>query len=93
MCEWMDGSQYKPAYISKHFKLVLEKAGLPHIRFHDLRHTAGSLLLNEGADIKQVQVFLGHKRASTTLDIYAHVLTDGKKNTAQRLNDLLAVSK
>ena len=92
VCEWKDGEPYKPAYISKHFKIVLEKAGLPHIRFHDLRHTAGSLLLMEGADIKQVQIFLGHKKASTTLDIYAHVLTDGKKDTAKKLDGLLTVS-
>ena len=93
VCEWPDGTPYKPAYVTNRFRHVLARNGLPRIRLHDLRHTAGSLLLGEGADIKQVQIFLGHKRASTTLDIYAHVLTDGKKDTAQKLNSLFAVKK
>ena len=57
---------------------------------HDLRHTAGSLLVNEGHTIKQVQEFLGHEKASTTLDIYAHVSMEGKKATANAMDQLLA---
>ena len=63
---------------------------LPHIRFHDLRHTAGSMLVNQGHTIKQVQEFLGHEKASTTLDIYTHVSMEGKKDTADVLDLLLA---
>lgn len=80
---------YKPDYISHRFKKVLERAGLPMIRFHDLRHTAGSMLINDGQSILQVQNFLGHKRASTTLDIYSHVYLTGKKETAAKIDELL----
>ena len=48
------------------------KYGLPEIRFHDLRHTAGSLLLAQGVNIKQIQEFLGHSDVTTTLNIYTH---------------------
>ena len=91
VCSWPDGRQYEPTYISVRFKKVLNKIGLPVIRFHDLRHTAGSLLINDGHTVKQVQEFLGHENASTTLDIYSHVSVDGKKNTAQKLDELLTV--
>lgn len=63
---------------------------LPLYYFHDLRHTAGSMLVNQGHTIKQVQEFLGHEKASTTLDIYTHVSMEGKKDTAQVLDLLLA---
>ncbi|WP_442867807.1 tyrosine-type recombinase/integrase [Butyricicoccus sp. OF27-2pH9A] len=46
------------------------KYGLPEIRFHGLRHTAGSLLLAQGVNIKQIQEFLGHSDVTTTLNIY-----------------------
>ncbi len=72
------------------FEKVLKHNKLPKIRFHDLRHTAGSMLVNSGHTIKQVQEFLGHEKASTTLDIYTHVSLEGKKNTAQVLDELLA---
>lgn len=90
VCQWADGSIIDPVYISHRFAYILEKNGLPHIRFHDLRHTAGSILVNQGQTIKQVQEFLGHEQASTTLDIYSHVSLEGKKDTAIVMNELLA---
>ena len=90
LCQWPDGTTYLPDYVSRRFEKVLKKSNLPKIRFHDLRHTAGSILVNGGHTIKQVQDFLGHEKASTTLDIYTHVSLEGKKNTAQVLGDLLS---
>lgn len=90
LCQWPDGTTYKPNYVSRRFEKVLKHNKLPKIRFHDLRHTAGSMLVNSGHTIKQVQEFLGHEKASTTLDIYTHVSLEGKKNTAQVLDELLA---
>ena len=90
ICQWPDGQIYEPSYISHRFHKVLERCGLPIIRFHDLRHTAGSMLINEGQSILQVQNFLGHKKASTTLDIYSHVYLEGKKATASKLDELLS---
>lgn len=90
VCQKPDGAALEPNYISHRFKKVLERAGLPPIRFHDLRHTAGSMLINEGQSILQVQNFLGHKKASTTLDIYSHIYAAGKKETATKLDELLS---
>ncbi|MBR3584515.1 MAG: tyrosine-type recombinase/integrase [Oscillospiraceae bacterium] len=72
------------------FKKVLKANRLPEIRFHDLRHTAGSILLNDGLSIKQIQNMLGHEKSSTTLDIYSHLSTTGKHETAQAMNRLLS---
>ena len=90
ICQWPDGTAFHPDYVSRRFQKVLECNHLPKIRFHDLRHTTGSLLVNQGHTIKQVQEFLGHEKASTTLDIYTHISLEGKRNTAQVLDELLA---
>lgn len=89
VCSWPDGRPYEPSYISRRFHKVLERSGLQIIRFHDLRHTAGSMLINSGQSILQVQNFLGHKKASTTLDIYSHVYLEGKRQTAAKIDELL----
>lgn len=90
ICQWADGTVFNPEYVSRRFGKVLEKNDLPKIRFHDLRHTAGIILINNGHTIKQVQDFLGHEKASTTLDIYTHVSLEGKKDTALMMDQLLA---
>jgi integrase len=60
--------------ITRSFKPLLERAGLPDIRFHDLRHTCATLLLGKGVHAKFVQELLGHATISITLDTYSHVL-------------------
>lgn len=55
------------------FARLLERAGLPRVRFHDLRHTAATLLLAQGTHPKLVQELLGHSNISLTLDVYSHV--------------------
>ena len=90
ICQWPDGTVFKPEYVSHRFTKLLERNDLPKIRFHDLRHTAGSILINSGHTVKQVQEFLGHEKASTTLDIYTHVSLEGKKDTAEMMDQLLA---
>ena len=71
------GNLILPDYISSSFKLVLEKNNLRHIRFHDLRHTCASLLLNKGkqkgVDLKDIQAWLGHSDFATTANIYSHL--------------------
>ncbi len=90
VCVWPDGRSLGPDYISHHFSLLLKKNGLPHIRFHDLRHTAGSLLLEDGVDIKTIQEFLGHSQTSTTTNIYLHSIVSGGHVTSQSLNRIMA---
>ena len=73
---------------------VLKRAGLPEVRFHDLRHTFATLALQNGVDIKTVSGMLGHFSAGFTLDTYAHVTTSAKREaakTATSLTDLDAM--
>jgi integrase len=92
ICVWPDGRPLSPDYVSQHFKLILQKNNLPHIRFHDLRHTAGSLLLSNGLNIKQVQEFLGHEKSTTTLDIYMHIDCQAKQETAFAMEEALPLT-
>ena len=62
---------------------VLKRAGVPKVRFHDLRHTFATLALQNGVDIKTVSGMLGHFSAGFTLDTYAHVTTSAKREAAK----------
>jgi len=76
--------------VRRSFRLILAKAGLPIIRFHDLRHSAASLLLSLGVHAKIVQELLGHSQISLTLDTYSHVLPSLQEEAVSRLNTLLS---
>jgi integrase len=65
------------------------RAGVARLTVHQLRHQCASLLIAAGADIKQVQHFLGHSRASVTLDIYTHLLSATDGEMARRLDQML----
>jgi integrase len=60
--------------VKRSFKPLLKRAGLPEIRFHDLRHTCATLLLSRGVHPKIVQELLGHATIAMTLDTYSHYL-------------------
>lgn len=68
VCTWPDGNVISPNYLTRTFHNVIAKSSLPNIRLHDLRHNAASNLLNMGFSIAQVQQWLGHGSASTTLN-------------------------
>ena len=68
---------------------VLKRAGLPRVRFHDLRHTFAMLALQNGGDIKTVSGMLGHFSAGFTLDTYAHVTTAAQKEAARTTEKVL----
>ncbi|MBV8821584.1 MAG: site-specific integrase, partial [Ktedonobacteraceae bacterium] len=70
-------------------KSLLRKAKLPEIRFHDLRHSAATLLLSMGVHPKVVQEILGHSRVTMTLDVYSHVLPTMQQEAMNKLNDAL----
>ena len=70
------GSPINPSNLrQRSFAQLLKKAGLPHIRFHDLRHTCATLLLSKGTHPKFVQELLGHATVAITLDTYSHVVS------------------
>ncbi|HEU5376559.1 MAG TPA: site-specific integrase [Ktedonobacteraceae bacterium] len=74
--------------VLRSFKQLVEKAGLPVMRFHDLRHSAATLLLAAGVNVKVVQEMLGHADIRTTLGMYGHVLPDMQKDASDKMDDL-----
>ena len=68
---------------------LLKRAGLPHIRFHDLRHTCATLLLLKNVHPKFVQELLGHATIAITLDTYSHVMPGMGDQTARAMQDVL----
>ena len=77
-------------HILQMLQRVLKRAGLPRIRFHDLRHTFATLALQNGVDIKTVSGMLGHFSAGFTLDTYAHVTTSAKREAAKTMGNILS---
>ena len=83
------GTPFEPRNLLRQFKKLAIKAGLPEIRFHDLRHTAASLMLNHGIPLLIVSKRLGHAKPSITLDVYGHVIPSMQENAAKVMDDLL----
>ncbi len=93
--DWIFPNFYRPeeplnpqsAYT--HLKVLLKKAELPLIRFHDLRHTFATHAIAGGVDAKTLSGILGHTNASFTLDAYTHVTTDMQKNAAKIVGNFM----
>lgn len=83
--KWPDGHTYSPDYVSHRFNDLLKKHDLPHIRFHELRHSCASMLIAMGWTLKDVQEWLGHADVKMTANIYAHLDTARKVNIAESL--------
>jgi len=84
-----DGAPLNPDTVTHAFGKLIRKAGLPHARLHDLRHTHATLMLKEGIHPKVVQERLGHSNIATTLDIYSHVVPGLQEAAAERFDKLL----
>lgn len=83
------GTALEPRSLARSFKALLPKAGLPDIRFHDLRHSAASLLLAQGVPMRAVMELLGHSNISTTADIYSHVMPAMMREVAEKMEAIL----
>ncbi len=83
------GTHLSPNHVVEELKKLLKQAGLPDIRFHDLRHSAATLLLSLGVHPKVVQELLGHTQISMTMDIYSHVLPGMQRDAMSKLDDAL----
>ena len=79
------GKHYAIHTFYKRFKAIATSIGRPDARPHDLRHTAATVAIASGADIKSVQDLLGHATASFTLNVYAHTSEQMMKDTAARV--------
>lgn len=86
------GGPISPDSVLNMLHRVLGRAGLPKVRFHDLRHTFATLAIQNGVDVKTVSGMLGHYSAGFTLDTYAHVTTAAQKEAASTMGNILSSS-
>ena len=87
-----NGGPISPDSVLHMLHRVLKRAGLPKVRFHDLRHTFATLALQNGVDIKTVSGMLGHFSAGFTLDTYTHVTSAAQRQAAQTMGNVLSGS-
>ena len=86
------GGPISPDSVLHMLHRVLKRAGLPRIRFHDLRHTFATLALQNGVDVKTVSGMRGHFSAEFTLDTYAHVTTASQRQAAKTMGSVISGS-
>ena len=87
-----NGTILDQSKVNKVYKKCLQKAGLPNLRFHDLRHSAATLMLQQGIHPKVVQERLGHSDISLTLNIYSHVLPSMQEEAAEKMDELFTLT-
>ncbi len=86
------GNFLSPDQLLKWFGQALDKAGLPHMRFHDLRHSAATILLSMGVHPKVVQELLGHSTIALTMDTYSHLLPSMQRDAMNGMDELFRES-
>ena len=84
-----DGSPFSPDNLTEWLKKFSRRHGLPHITPHAFRHTAASILIHSGQDIVTVSKRLGHAKASTTTDIYSHIIEEADEQASECLAEIL----
>ena len=87
-----NGGPISPDSVLHMLHRVLKRAGLPKVRFHDLRHTFATLALQNGVDVKTVSGMLGHFSAGFTLDTYAHITSAAQRQAAKTMENILSGS-
>lgn len=86
------GTPIEPRNLFRSFKATLKRAGLPDIRFHDLRHSAASLMLAQGVPLRVVMEVLGHSSISLTANTYSHVMPSLVQDATERVAGVLFAS-
>lgn len=84
-----DGSHYTHCAVYNALQKIIDKYGMSHFRFHDLRHTYATMALKAGVDIKTLQYNLGHYTASFTLDVYGHCTDDMRTESSRKIEKLI----
>jgi integrase len=83
------GNPVKESNLEEHFNKIIKEAGLPEIRFHDLRHSCASILLRRGTNLKLAQERLSHTDIKTTANIYSHVIPTMQREVNQTMTNAL----
>lgn len=83
----LHGGYFNSNYLLRLFKKLLQEAGVPHMHFHDLRHSAATILLSMGVNMKAVQELLGHSDIAITLGIYGHLLPSMQQEIVDKWDD------
>ena len=87
------GNIIRPDYVTETFLKLLKKKNLKIIRFHDLRHTCASILLKNGANMKEIQAWLGHSNYNTTANLYAHLDTSSVNDVGKVITNVFSTKK
>lgn len=88
VCCWKDGNNISPEYVTRLVPKLATSCGLPKVGAHDMRRTAASLLIANGATPQQAQEFLGHEDITTTMNIYTRCFNETKKQTSELMNKI-----
>jgi integrase len=86
-----DSKPMIPRNFRKEFYNLVEKVGLPKIRFHDLRHIHATILIQQNVNVKLISERLGHADIETTLNTYSHVLPDMQKSVSDKLDKIIGM--
>ncbi len=84
------GTPLEQRRLDREFKLLCDAAGLRRIRFHDLRHSAASILIAQGVHPKAIQELLRHSSIQLTMDTYGHLFDEMQRETADKMDAVLA---
>lgn len=84
-----DGTPITCNYLSKNFNKVIKNSNLPYIKLHELRHSCAGNLLSMGFNVVQVAEWLGHSSPNTTLNFYAHIDSNSKKDMANSIGSFV----
>lgn len=83
------GTPIEPTNVNRWFRDLRERAGLPWLRLHDLRHAFATFMLHQGADLRLIMETLGHSQISVTADLYTHVLMPRQRAASEAVDTLI----
>jgi site-specific recombinase XerD len=83
------GTPIEPTNVNRWFRELRERAGLPWLRIHDLRHAFATFMLHQGADLRLIMETLGHSQISVTADLYTHVLMPRQRTASEAVDTLI----
>jgi len=92
-CAWNDGSLFNPSHVSRAFKERMKKHGLPEIKFHELRHSNGALMIAQNVHLKGASERLGHSTITITNDLYGHVEKSVQEQIAETIDNAIFGAK